>query len=169
MKRVLVLVLAAMLAAGCGASRAYGRAENAARASDWDTAVEYYRRAVQAKPSRTDYRIALERAMINAANSHLDQARLFEARGQLDEALREYRRANEFDPVNRRIAGKVQELEKKIRDLLESAQAKPTIDQLREKAKQAGPPPLLNLTTPLDLHFTNASLRDILNFIGTST
>src|SRR4051812_19032569 len=85
------LVLAvALLTSGCGAGRALGRGDSAARAGDWDTAVENYRKAVQKAPGRTDYKIALQRAMINAANIHTDQARVFEVRGQLDDALREY-------------------------------------------------------------------------------
>ena len=43
----IVVIALALTAAGCGAARSYGRAENAARAGDWDAAVEYYRRAVQ--------------------------------------------------------------------------------------------------------------------------
>src|SRR5256885_715303 len=116
MTRLLGLVLAAALVAGCGASRSYGRGNNAARAGDWDTAVEHYRHAVQQQPDRTEYKIALERAMINASHQHLDQARVLEARGQLDEALREYRRASEFDPPNRQVAVKVLELEPRIRE-----------------------------------------------------
>ena len=50
---------------GLGAAgRAFGRGESAARAGDWDAAVEHYRRAVQEDPDSADYRIALERAMI---------------------------------------------------------------------------------------------------------
>src|SRR5688572_6389287 len=133
MKRFLMVLLVAALAAGCGAGRTYGKAEKAARAGDWDTAVEYYRRAVSDEPDRSEYRIALERAMINASRVHLDQARLLEARGQLEEALREYRRANEFDPVNRQLNNKVQEVERRVRDELENAQPKPTITQLRDQ------------------------------------
>jgi type II secretory pathway component GspD/PulD (secretin) len=169
-KRALTLATLAavtMLVAACGASRTFHRGDTAARAGDWDTAVEHYRRAVQQDPDRADYKIALERAMISASQQHLDQARVLEARGQLEEALREYRRASEFDPPNRQLAGKVTELERRIRDLNESSRARPTIDQLREAARQAGPPPLFNLKTVLPaIRFTNASLRDILNSIG---
>ena len=45
--------------------------------------------------------------MLSASVAHLDQARMFEARGQLDDALREYRRASEYDPPNRQVAAKV--------------------------------------------------------------
>jgi type II secretory pathway component GspD/PulD (secretin) len=159
----------AALLAGCGASRSFSRGESAARNGDWDAAVEFYRRAVQQDANRAEYRIALERAMINASNLHLDQARVLEVRGMLEDALREYRRASEYDPTNRSVAGKVLEMERRIRDTAEAARPQPTIQQLRERARQAEP--LLNPASrePIDVIFTNASLRDILNFIGMAT
>jgi general secretion pathway protein D len=170
MTRLVVVVLAAAIAAGCSV-RSYSRGNGAAQAGDWDAAVEHYRQAVQQHPDRTDYKITLERAMINASHLHLDQARVLEARGQLDEALREYRKAAEFDPPNRQVATKVLELERRIRESLEAARPKPTITQMRERARQASGEPLLNPASrqPLDLRFNNASIRDILNFIGNAT
>lgn len=166
----LAIAVLALLAGACGGGRAYGHGDRASRNGDWDAAVGFYRQAVQTSPDRSEYRIALERAMINASNVHLDQARVFEARGQLDEGLREYRRANEFNPTSRSIALKVQELERRVREQLEASQPKPSIQQLRERARQEGPPPLLSLTTRLPtLKFTNSSVRDILSFIGSST
>ena len=168
--RLAALVAVAALVAGCGAGRAYGRGEGASRAGDWDTAVEHYRRAVQGNPGRADFRIALERAMINASAQHLDQARLLEARGQLEEALREYRRASEYNPSNRQIAGKVIEMERRIRDLAEAARPQASLRQLQQAARQS-PEPLLNPASrdPIDVVFNNASLRDILNSMGMST
>ena len=43
----ITVVLLAMLAAGCGAGRSFGKGENAARAGDWDTAVAYFREALK--------------------------------------------------------------------------------------------------------------------------
>jgi type II secretory pathway component GspD/PulD (secretin) len=158
----------AALAAGCAAG-AFGRGEQAARVGDWDAAVEYYRTAVQEQPNQAEYRIALERAMINAANTHLDQARVLEAKGQLEEALREFRRASEYDPTNRQAAGRVLEMERRLRDLAEAARPQPSIQQMREVARQGLP--LLNPASrdPIDVVFNNASLRDILNSIGMAT
>jgi type II secretory pathway component GspD/PulD (secretin) len=165
----IAVLLLALIAAGCGASRSFGRGEEAARSGDWDTAVEHFRKAVQQDPKKQDYTIALQRAMLAASQHHLDQARVFEVRMQLDEALREYRRASEFDPPNRQVAGKVVEIEHKIRDQAEAAQPRSNIAQLRENARQTGPPPLFNLTQVLPgIRFTNASLRDILGSIGMS-
>ena len=164
-----VLVALALAATGCGASRSFNRGENAARMGDWDAAVEFYRRAVQEKPDRTDYKIALERSMINASHQHLNQAQLNEARGELEDALREYRRASEFDPPNRQLAAKVMEIERRIREQYE-AQPRNNIAQLREQARQAGPPPLIKINEVLpEIRFNNTSIRDILNFIANAT
>src|SRR5258705_11464241 len=166
---IVVLVVLALAAAGCGASRSFSRGENAARMGNWDAAVEYYRRAVQQKPERNDYKIALERAMINASHEHLNQAQLNEARGELEEALREYRRASDFDPPNRQLAAKVLEMERRIREQYE-AQPRSNIAQLREQARQAGPPPLIKINEVLpEIRFNNTSIRDILNFIANAT
>ena len=168
MKLIVVMALA-LAAAGCGASRSYNRAENSARQGDWDGAVEYYRRAVQQSPERSDYKIALERAMINASHQHLNQAQLAEARGELEEALREYRRASDFDPPNRQLAAKVMEIERRIREQYESRPAN-NIAQLREQARQAGPPPLIKLNEVLpEIRFNNTGIRDILNTIANIT
>jgi type II secretory pathway component GspD/PulD (secretin) len=149
---------------------AYNKGEDAARGGDWDAAVEAFRQAVQADPEDPKYKIALERAMISASVAHLDVARLAEARGQLDEALREYRRASEFDPPNRQLAGKVVELERKIRDQIEASRPRPTAQQMRQAARAGATPPLFNFNTIVrPLRFQQASLRDIFNFIGEGT
>jgi general secretion pathway protein D len=166
--RIAAFVIVAGLVAGCAAGRSLGRGDEAARAGDWDTAVEHYRAAVQQEPMNASFRIALERAMISASQVHLDAARVAEVRGQLDEALREYRRAMEFDPPNRQIAFKVSEIERTIRDQIEASRARTSVQQLRDQARQTGPPPLFNLTTVMaPISFRQASLRDIFTSIAT--
>ena len=168
--RIAALIVIASLAAGCAAGRAFSRGDDAARAGDWETAVDHYRRAVQADPQNAEYRIALERAMISASIVHLDAARVAEARGNLDDALREYRRASEFDPPNRQIATKVAELERTMRDQNEAARPRNSVQQMREQSKQGGPPPLFNLNTVMaPIRFNQASLRDIFSSIAKGT
>jgi type II secretory pathway component GspD/PulD (secretin) len=168
--RIGAISAVAVLLAGCGAGRSYGRGARAAQAGDWDAAVEHYRQALQEDPDRADFQIALERAMLAASIMHLDQARVFEARNQLEDALREYRRASTYDPSNRQISGKVAEMERRLRDLAEAQRPTPTIQQLQQAARQ-NPEPLLNPASrdPIDVVFNNASLRDILNSMGMST
>jgi general secretion pathway protein D len=168
---VSALLLAIALLAGCAAGRAFQRGEERGRVGDWDSAVTYYRQAMQAEPGRPEYRIALERAMLNASRIHFDLARQLEAKDQLDPALQEYRRTVEFDPGNTQAIDKVIMLERVIRDRIEAGRPKPPIVQLRDAARQVSAAPLLNPASraPLDYKFTAASLRDILTFISTAT
>jgi len=164
------IVVLVTLTAGCAARSAYSRGDAAARAGDWDAAVEQYRRALQEDPQNVQYRIAYERANLSAAGIHIDAARLAEARGQLDQALMEFRRASEYDPANRAIAGKVLDLERKIRDQIEQNRPRPSAAQLRQTARAGQAPPLFNFNSIVQpIRFQQASLRDIFNFIGEAT
>jgi general secretion pathway protein D len=159
--RIAALIVIASFAAGCAAGRAFGRGNESARVGDWDTAVQHYQQAVQREPTNAEFRIALERAMISASQIHLDAARIAEARGQLEDALREYRRASEFDPPNRQIAAKVLDVERTMRDQNEAQRPRNSVQQLREQSRQ-GPPPLFALNTVMaPFRFSQASLRDI--------
>ena len=162
------LIALATLAAGCAAGMAFRRGEEAARRSDWDAAVAHYREAVQADPDKTEFKMALDRSMLNASRVHLDAAREAEVKGDLDVALREYKLGSEYDPTNRQAAAKVAELDQTIRDRIEATRPKAPVQQMRERARQMSPEPVLNPASrdPLNIRFTNASVRDILNFIG---
>jgi general secretion pathway protein D len=164
---IAAICIASSLLAGCGASRAFGRGEDAARGGNWDAAVDQYRRAVQKSPNNPEYRIAYERAMISASQEHLDQARIAEARGQLEDALREYRRASEFDPPNRQLSAKVLELERTLRDRIEAQRPPSSVQALREQARQSAAPALFNLNTVMQpIRFQQSSVRDILSSIA---
>lgn len=170
--RVSAVLFAVALLTGCAAGRAFRRGDERARMADWDSAVTYYRQAVQAAPGKAEYRIALERAMLNASRGHFDAARQMEAKDQLDAALLEYRPTVEYDPSNRQAVDKVVQLEKVIRDRIEASRPKPPIVQLREQARQVTTEPLLNPASrvPLDARFgPAATLRDILTFIRNAT
>jgi type II secretory pathway component GspD/PulD (secretin) len=168
--RLAVLIVLAMVASGCAAGRAYRKGQESSRVGDWDSAVTHYTQAVQENPEKAEYKIALERATQNASREHLSRAHDLEEHDQLDAALLEYKRALELDASNRLAAAKSVELEKTIRDRIESSRPKPPIQGLREEARRASTP-VLNPTAPVPVitFGPNASVRDILNFIGSAT
>jgi type II secretory pathway component GspD/PulD (secretin) len=171
MRRWVPVLVLAIAASGCAAGRAFRHGQEAVRVGDWDAAVAYFRKAVQENPDSTEYKINLQRAQEEAARVHIEKGRDLESKDQLDGALAEYRRATDLDSTNRLVTAKVAELERTIRERLEAAQQKPRIDQLREQARAVNAPPMLNPASrePIRLHFNNASLRDILNTIGSLT
>ena len=167
-QKLIVLIVITALTAGCAAGRAFRRGQEAARNGNWDEAVTEYTKAVQEAPDKAEYKITLERAMQTAAQNHISRAREFEEKDQLDLALLAYKRAVELDATNRLAAAKMVELEKMVRDRIEAGRAKPPIDKLREQARAMGQP-IINLQERLPkLSFNNASLRGILDFIGTN-
>lgn len=165
------LAVALALASGCGATRAAKRGESAVRAGDWDTAVVHYTRAVQDAPKRPEYKIQLERAMMQASYIHLERAKQLDAKGEFENAVVEYRRVIEYDPSNRSAMMRAAELERVVRDRIEASRPRPQIEQMREQARRQTQQPLLNPASrePLTLRFTQASTQDILNFIGSAT
>ncbi len=169
--RAVAAVLAMLVLAGCATSRAYRRGQQASNAQQWDEAVDYYRQALQSAPDKPEYKIALERAMQQAGAFHIARGRTFETEGRPDEALREYRKAIEYDPSNRSVAARAAELDRELRERLEASRPRPAIEAMREQARRNSPEPVLNPTSkePLSLRFATTSLRDLLNFIGNST
>lgn len=168
---VLIALLAALtIVSACGASRTFRRGQEAARAGDWDAAVAHYTRALQDDPGNAEIKLELERASNRASLIHLDRARAHDQAGELEAAILEYRRAVEFDPSNRVAVMRAAELEREVRDRAEAARPRPKIDELRERARREGQPPLLRPTQRIPLlRFNNASTQDILNFVGSAT
>ena len=161
-------LIATALLSGCVARRAFRAGEQAARTDQWDAAVEYYRRALDADPDRPEYRIALERAMRQAALMHAGDAATLEAGEELSAALAAYRRAYALDPSNEQVAVAIANLQRILRERLEAARPVAPMETLREQARRAGAPPVLNPASdePLSLEFSNAGLRDILDALG---
>ena len=170
-KKLAFVLAATLLVGGCAAGRSFRQGDVAMQAGDLDQAVAHYRTAVQSSPDNPNYKIALERAMLAASRAHLDRAKEFEAQDQLDAARGEYRLASEYDPSNRLAAAKVAALDQIIRERVEATRPRPAIEQMRQRARAASAEPILNPASrePLNLRFTNASLRDILNFIAGAT
>jgi general secretion pathway protein D len=164
---VAVLVLA-LLAGGCAAGTAFRQGESYMHDGNVDEAVVADRKAAQAAPDNATYKIALQRALQAASRVHLDKAREYEKEDQLEAALGEYKAASEYEPSNRTASAKVAELDRIIRERIEASRPKPAIVGMRERARAASAEPILNPASrePLNFHFNNVSLRDILNAIG---
>ena len=161
---VIGLAFSTGLLPGC-ATGAYQQGERAARIGDWDAAVASYRRALQEEPGRADVRIALERTKQRAIWGHLDTARDLEARDEPTAALAEYRQALTYDPSNGRAIDRLIAIEREIREWKTALLAR------RQAVAPIGLPPLpplldLGSQEPIYIQFRDASLKDILNFIG---
>jgi general secretion pathway protein D len=146
------LSLCGALAIGC-ATAPHRQGALAAGRGDWDAAAEHYRLALQEEPSRVDYRAAFERATRNASWAHIDAARVLEQRNDLPGARAEYALAAAYDPSNARATEGMAAIDRTLRDPVPGGTAAAPV--------QARPP-----APRLQVRFTDASLRDILNFLG---
>jgi general secretion pathway protein D len=168
----LTAVLLAVAVSGCATSRNYRRGLAFAAAGDWDSAVAYYTRAVQENPDRPDYKIALERAMQSASNFHLDKGRDLDRKGELENALVEYRKVLEYAPGNSQAITRRGEIERQLREKADASRAPARIDAMRARARRQSEGAILNPTSkdPLSLNFApNTAIQDILKFIGDAT
>ena len=158
------LTVSAAFVTGCApGGLPTGRA--AARRGDWDAAVEHHQRALEEDSQRADYRIAFERSKRNASWDHFDTGREFEARDELVAARTEYRKATMYDPSNSQTLDRLAAIEREIRNRLEASVFRSSRETLARLAE------LLDASSrqPLRIHFSDASLRDILDFIGNAT
>ena len=165
------LLLMGVLLAGCASTGAFRHGNDLAEMGNWDAAVDFYRQAVQENPRDPEYRIALERAMRQASRGHAERARELEGQDELPAALAEYRRSSELDPTNGQLIAIIAAMEQRIRSLVEASRPPSTLDLLKERARVVSQPTLLNPASkePLGIQFRNASLRNILDFIGNAT
>jgi general secretion pathway protein D len=167
--RAAAAIALAAVVTGCATSRTYRRGQDFAAAGDWDSAVAYYTKALQADPDRPDYKIALERAMFAASNFHLDKARELDRKGELENALVEFRKVLEYAPGNSQAITRRGEIERLLREKADTTRKPAAIEAMRERARRQAEGPILSPTSkvPLSLNFaTNTAIQDILRFIG---
>ena len=94
-----LVLMAAVLLTGCPrASQETNAGAKAEALKDYDTALDYYNKALQASPNNTEYKLKAARARFEAAQWHVDQGRRFRDQANLDLALAEFRKAQMIDP-----------------------------------------------------------------------
>jgi general secretion pathway protein D len=161
MRRRRMLVLCAgvgLLAAGCpkGGDQ-YKAGIKAEDIQDYDTALQYYQKALASEPNNATYRIKLNQVRFEASEFHLKKGLALREKGDLQGAAAEFQRAGTIDPSSP-VA--VQELRRTL-DLLN--------DQARKQDEEAqgptdaviadlasGPPELKPLSSaPITLKMTN--------------
>ena len=162
--RLIGLTVSAAFVTGCAAG-AYRQGELAARRGDWDAVVEHYQRALEDDSQRADYRIAFERARRNASWDHFDTGREFEARDDLVAARAEYKQATVYDPSNSQTIDRLAAIDREIRDRVEASILGSPAETPAGLAELLDP----SSRQPLRVQFSDASLRDILDFIGNAT
>src|ERR1700686_4707479 len=95
----IVVLSAAVFLSGCPRGGQDNSAGTKAESlKDYDTALDYYNKALQTSPNNTEYKLKAARARFEAAQWHVDQGRRFRDQANLDLALAEFRKAQMIDP-----------------------------------------------------------------------
>ena len=97
---VFVWIVIAVFAAGCPkkGNQDYHAGEKAAEVHDFDAAVDYYLKALQAEPNNALYRIKLNQSRFEAGQLHIHQGLKLRDKGDLQGAVSEFQRASVLDP-----------------------------------------------------------------------
>ena len=155
-----ILISGAVCLTGCPkASQENNAGAKAEALHDYDTALDYYNKALQASPNNTEYKLKAARARFEAAQWHVDQGRRLRDQGNLDLALAEFRKAAMTDPSSAIAEQEV----KATMDLIAARQgvtqnsAAPGA-QSEEPKLMTGPPQVQPLSrAPINMKATNDS------------
>jgi general secretion pathway protein D len=95
----LALLAAVVLLAGCPkGGQNYSAGEKAESIKDYDSALDYYNKALQTSPNNTEYKLKAARARFEAGQWHVDQGRRLRDQSNLELAMAEFRKAMLIDP-----------------------------------------------------------------------
>jgi general secretion pathway protein D len=164
------LALALSFLACTAGTSAFKKGRTAARQGDWDIAVVHYTRAVNEDPENIEYRLGLERALIESAAYHVQQAQKRLAAEDLEEAIAELELAIDLDPTNRYAQSILEE----TRDRLAAREAlqdeAEDFEQRRRRARELfGQRTILepSSTAPIQLRFAeDTSLQKIFEVLS---
>jgi tetratricopeptide (TPR) repeat protein len=99
----LTAVWLACISAGCASASDFKRAEEEARSGNWGQAVVYYQRSLDQDPDNIEYRMALQRALLEASHFHAKEAHKYFDAEDWSSSARELELAVDYDPSNQWI------------------------------------------------------------------
>jgi general secretion pathway protein D len=169
---LLVLLLSGSLSiVGCSAAAsAYRRGATSAQQGDWDAAVVHYTRAANEDPDKIEYRMALERALVEASAYHVQQAQKKLAAADLEGAVKELELAVNLHPANKYAQGILQETRDRLKERQAIQEEAESFEERRRRAQELfGGRPILepSSTAPIQLRFAeDTSLQKIFEVLS---
>src|SRR6202521_339296 len=155
-----IVLMAAVFLTGCPrASQESSAGAKAEALKDYDTALDYYNKALQTAPNSTEYKLRAARARFEAAQWHVDQGRRFREQANLELALAEFRKAQMIDPSSAVAQQEVRVTTDAINVKQGITQNTTTPGSASEEPKlMAGPPQIQPLSrAPINMKATNDS------------
>ena len=176
------ILLTLPLIASCASYNAYEKARTAERSKDWDQAVLNYQKALDVDPENLRYKVAFQRARLEASRAHFEKAKSLRAAAQSagnpSDGLRlnqlaatEFELAVKLDSTNQYAAVEYGKTVNAIQDAVR-AQDKGSIDEMKKRAKaniSKAQPPVLNPASdqPISLTFPKETpVKEIYHALG---
>ncbi len=171
---VLLLLLSLLTGLGllsCAAgSSAHKKARAAAQQGEWDVAVVHYTRAVNEDHENIEYRLGLERALVEAAAYHVQQAQKRLAAEDLEEAVAELELSIDLDPTNRYAQSILDETRERLAEREALRDEAESFEERRRRARELfGQRPILEPSSaaPIQLRFAeDTSLQKIFEVLS---
>src|SRR5713101_4451839 len=89
----------ALVLSGCPKGKdAFSAGRMAENRKDFDSALEYYKLALQTHPSNVEYKVKVADISFEAAQAHVSEGQKLREKGDLDRALLEFEKAQSIDP-----------------------------------------------------------------------
>src|SRR5258705_9469188 len=156
--KLILCVGAGLLAAGCPKGRQqYDAGLKAETLQDYDTALQYYQKALASEPNNAHFRIKLNQIRFEAGEFHIKKGLALRERGDLQAAAAEFQRASTIDPSSpvavqelRRTLDEINELAHKQDELAAGAE-----DVAGNKPASAAPDIKTLSNSPITLKMTN--------------
>ena len=157
---------------GCSASKsAFKSGNQEAKQGNWDAAVVHYTRAVREDPDNIEYRMALERSLIESANFHAKEAGKHLASKDLERAIEEFVVATQLDPSNKYAQDQLTEARRALSEQEARREEASSFQQRRARARQLRSiQPVLEPSSaaPINLRFAqDTSLQKIFEVLST--
>jgi general secretion pathway protein D len=151
-----LLALGVLLLSGCPQGNLEFKAGRKAESvNDFDTALDYYNKALKADPNNTEYKLRVAQARFQAGQYHVDQGRKLREQSNLQLALAEFQKAMLIDPSSSVAAQEFQATRNLLAAQGETQNAAPAAPS-PEPQLMAGPPQLQPLSrAPINMKATN--------------
>jgi general secretion pathway protein D len=184
-KHIAVAVLLSLpLITTCASYNSYEKAKSSERTKDWDQAVLNYQRALDVDPENMRYKVALQRARLEASRVHFERAKSLrvaaQTAGNPSDALRlnqlaatDFELTVKLDSTNQYAAVELSKCVTAIQDAMR-AQDKGSIDEMKKRAKaniSKTQPPQLNPASdqPISLTFPKETpVKEIYHALGSA-
>jgi general secretion pathway protein D len=167
-RKLILCIGVGLFAAGCPkGGQQYSAGRKAEDIKDYDSALQFYQKALVSDPNNAAFRIKVNQLRFEASESHIKKGLAFRDKGDLQSAAAEFQRASTIDPSSP-VA--VQELRRTLDEINELAHKQ---DELAAGAEDvagnelaSAPPELKPLpNTPISLKMVN-DVKIIFDTIG---